>query len=177
MVKKWPKETETFAIQHAISRRNSSWPDIRSGKTSNTVKIGRTPHGVKIFTKLSREIYVAARQGGGDPDTNQRLNMAIQKAKSANMPNDNIERTLKKALGETKVTITRKSLRRLRSCRVAVLVEDTHGQPKPGGGRHTPHLSKQGGNSGEAGCVAWMFERKGRAHQLTEKRPIWTKTV
>ena len=135
---------------------HSKWKNIQHRKNRQDVARG------KIFTKLSREIYVAARQGGGDPDTNQRLRLAIQKAKSANMPNDNIERTLKKALGETEgdhyEEITYEGYG---PAGVAVLVEVLTDNRNRAAADIRHIFSKQGGNLGEAGCVAWMFERKG----------------
>lgn len=135
---------------------HSKWKNIQHRKNRQDAARG------KMFTKLSREIYVAARQGGGDPDTNQRLRLAIQKAKSANMPNDNIERTLKKALGETEgdhyEEITYEGYG---PAGVAVLVEVLTDNRNRAAADIRHIFSKQGGNLGEAGCVAWMFERKG----------------
>ena len=73
---------------------HSKWANIQHRKKAVDAKRG------KIFTRLNREITVAAREGGGDPDANPRLRLAIDKANAANMPKDNIERTIKKATGE-----------------------------------------------------------------------------
>ena len=135
---------------------HSKWHNIRHRKNRQDAARG------KLFTKLSREIFVAAREGGGDPDMNLRLRLAIDKARSANMPNDNIDRTLKKALGEVGgdnyEEITYEGYG---PAGVAVLVEVlTDNRNRAAADiRHT--FSKMGGNLGEAGCVAWMFSRKG----------------
>ena len=73
---------------------HSKWANIQHKKKAVDAKRG------KVFTRLNREITVAAREGGGDPDSNPRLRLAIDKANAANMPKDNIERTIKKATGE-----------------------------------------------------------------------------
>lgn len=135
---------------------HSKWATIRRKKGALDAKRG------KIFTRLIREITIAARQGGGDPDGNPRLRLAIDNAKAANMPADNIERAVKKATGE------------LEGSQISELTYEGYG---PGGAallvevatdnknrtvaeiRHI--FSKGNGNMGESGSVAWMFERKG----------------
>jgi len=135
---------------------HSKWATIKRKKGALDAKRG------KIFTRLIREITIAARQAGGDPDGNPRLRLAIDNAKSANMPADNIERAIKKATGE------------LEGSQISELMYEGYGQ---GGAAmlvevatdnknrtvaEIRHLfSKGGGNMGETGSVAWMFERKG----------------
>lgn len=135
---------------------HSKWKNIQHRKNRQDAARG------KIFTKLSREIYVAARQGGGDPDTNQRLRLAISKAKAANVPNDNIERTLKKALGEVAgANYEEVTYEGYGPAGVAVLVEVLTDNRNRAAADIRHIFSKFGGNLGEAGCVAWMFSRKG----------------
>ena len=111
---------------------------------------------------MSREIYVAAREGGTDPDTNQRLRLAINKAKAANVPNDNIERTLKKASGETSSTSYEEvTYEGYGPAGVAVLVEVLTDNRNRTAAEIRHIFSKFGGNLGETGCVAWMFSRRG----------------
>lgn len=135
---------------------HSKWKNIQHRKNRQDAARG------KIFTKLSREIFVAARQGGGDPDTNQRLRLAINKAKAANMPNDNIDRTLKKALGEMEgAAYEEVTYEGYGPAGVAVLVDVLTDNRNRAAADIRHIFSKLGGNLGEAGCVAWMFSRKG----------------
>lgn len=135
---------------------HSKWKNIQHRKNRQDAARG------KIFTKLSREIYVASRQGGGDPDTNQRLRLAINKAKAANVPNDNIERTLKKALGEVEgANYEEVTYEGYGPAGVAVLVEVLTDNRNRTAADIRHLFSKHGGNLGETGCVGWMFLRKG----------------
>lgn len=135
---------------------HSKWKNIQHRKNRQDAARG------KIFTKLSREIYVAAREGGGDPDTNQRLRLAISKAKAANVPNDNIERTLKKAVGETEsANYEEVTYEGYGPAGVAVLVEVLTDNRNRTAAEIRHMFSKFGGNLGETGCVAWMFSRRG----------------
>ncbi|MCC3145372.1 YebC/PmpR family DNA-binding transcriptional regulator [Halanaerobium sp. Z-7514] len=135
---------------------HSKWANIKHKKKKEDKRRG------KLFSKLSRKIAVAAREGGGDPEMNADLRMAIQKAKDNNMPNDNIERAIKRGTGN------------LEGMSYESFVYEGYG---PGGVaiymdimtdnrnrtaaeiRHV--LDKNGGNLGENGCVSWMFQRKG----------------
>ena len=135
---------------------HSKWANIKHKKQKEDKRRG------KLFSKLSRKIAVAAREGGGDPEMNSDLRMAIQKAKDNNMPNDNIERAVKRGTGN------------LEGMNYESFVYEGYG---PGGValyldimtdnrnrtasevRHI--LDKNGGNLGSNGCVAWMFQRKG----------------
>jgi YebC/PmpR family DNA-binding regulatory protein len=130
---------------------HSKWHSIKHKKAVVDAKRGN------LFTKLIKEITVAARLGGGDPNGNSRLRLAIQKAKEANMPQDNINRAIKKGTGELPgVTYEEACYEGYGPGGVAVLIEAT---------RTVSDLrrifSKQGGNMGESGCVAWMFHKKG----------------
>lgn len=135
---------------------HSKWANIKHQKAKEDARRG------KIFTKLAREIEIAAREGGGDPEVNFSLRIAIDRAKDANMPNDNIERAVKRGTGED---------------RDAAKMEQVHYEG------YAPHgialmikcitdnrnrtvadirhiLSKAGGNMGQGGSVAWQFSRK-----------------
>jgi YebC/PmpR family DNA-binding regulatory protein len=135
---------------------HSKWSTIKHKKAATDAKRG------KIFTRLAREIAIAAREGGANPDTNFSLRLAVDKAKGANMPKDNIERAVKRGTGELKgeelvevmyegyapngVGLLIKVLTDNRNRTVAEI-------------RHT--LSRQGGTMADAGAVSWQFERKG----------------
>jgi YebC/PmpR family DNA-binding regulatory protein len=135
---------------------HSKWHSIKHKKAAADSKRGR------VFTRLIKEMTVAARSGGGDVNANPRLRLAVNNAKAANMPAENIKRAIMRGTGELP----------------GVNYEDVHYEGYGPGGvalfmqvltdnrnrtvaelRHI--LSKNGGNLGEAGCVAWMFERKG----------------
>jgi YebC/PmpR family DNA-binding regulatory protein len=116
----------------------------------------------KVFTKIIKEIQVAARMGGGDPTGNPRLRVAILAGKAANMPNDNVDRAIKKGCGESGgVDYVEMSFEGYGPGGTAVYVEtltDNHVRTV-GEVRH--YFSKYGGNMGENGCVSWMFAKKG----------------
>lgn len=115
----------------------------------------------KSFTKVTRQIIVAAREGGGNPELNFRLRLAIQKARAVNMPNDNIQRAVKKAVGGEEGAFEQVTYEGYGPGGVAVMVE-TMTDNRNRTAADVRHLfSKYGGNMGEAGCVAWMFDRKG----------------
>ncbi|WP_054949052.1 YebC/PmpR family DNA-binding transcriptional regulator [Numidum massiliense] len=135
---------------------HSKWKNIQHRKNRQDAARGKT------FTKISREIFVAARQGGGDPSANQRLRLAVSKAREANMPNDNIERTIKKALGALDgVTYEEITYEGYGPAGVAVLVEVLTDNRNRTAADVRHIFSKHGGNLGASGCVAWMFARKG----------------
>ncbi len=135
---------------------HSKWSTIKRKKAANDSKRG------KIFTRLLREVTVAARLGGGDPDGNPRLRAAMQDARSNNVPGDNIERAIKKGTGELEgVTFEEISYEGYGPGGVAILVE-TMTDNKNRTVSEVRHLfSKHGGNLGENGCVNWMFEKHG----------------
>lgn len=135
---------------------HSKWATIKRKKGALDAKRG------KIFTRLIREITIAARQAGGDPDGNPRLRLAIDNAKSANMPADNIERAIKKATGEADgSTISELTYEGYGPSGVAILVEVATDNKNRTVAEIRHIFSKSGGNMGETGSVAWMFERKG----------------
>jgi len=116
----------------------------------------------KIFTKISKEIYAAARNGGGDVNTNTPLRIAIQKAKDANMPNENIERTIKKATGDIDgVTYEEITYEGYGPGGVAVMVDVLTDNRNRTAATVRHAFSKNGGNMGESGCVSFLFTRKG----------------
>jgi YebC/PmpR family DNA-binding regulatory protein len=145
---------------------HSKWSTIKRKKGAIDAKRG------KIFTKVIKEITLAARLGGGDPETNARLRQAIMTAKDENMPKDNIERAIKKGSGT--------------GADAVIYEEVTYEGYGPGGAavlvavmtdnknrtvaevRHI--FSKHGGNLGENGCVSWIFEKKGSI--VVEKKSV-----
>ena len=135
---------------------HSKWATIRRKKGALDAKRG------KIFTRLIREITIAARQGGGDPDGNARLRLAIDNAKAANMPSDNIERSIKKATGELDgAQLVELTYEGYGPGGVAILVEVATDN-KNRTVAEIRHVFTRGlGNMSETGSVAWMFERKG----------------
>ncbi len=135
---------------------HSKWHSIKHKKAVVDAKRGN------IFTKLIKEITVAARIGGGDADGNPRLRLAIQRAKDANMPHDNINRAIKKGTGELPgVSYEDACYEGYGPGGVAVLVEAMTDNKNRTVSDLRHILSKQGGNMGENGCVAWMFQKKG----------------
>jgi len=135
---------------------HSKWASIKHKKGAADAKRG------KIFTKLIREITVAAREGGGDPDANPRLRLAIQKAKDANMPADNIDRGIKKGTGELEgVSFENVSFEGYAPGGVAVIVEGLTDNKNRTTSEVRNIFSKRGGNMAGAGSVAFQFEKKG----------------
>ena len=135
---------------------HSKWANIKHKKGAADAKRG------KVFTRLIKEITVAARSGGGDPAGNPRLRTAIAAAKSENMPKDNITRAIKKGTGEIEGEVYEEILYEgYGPGGVAVLVEcmTDNRNRTVADVRHA--FSKNNGNLGESGCVAWMFEKKG----------------
>jgi YebC/PmpR family DNA-binding regulatory protein len=135
---------------------HSKWSSIKHKKGATDAKRG------KIFSKLIKEITVAARLGGSDPDGNPRLRAAIAAAKAENMPKENIERGIKKGTGELEgVSYEEANYEGYGPGGVAVLV-DCLTDNKNRTVADVKHLfERHGGNLGEPGCVAWMFEKKG----------------
>lgn len=135
---------------------HSKWSSIKHKKGAADAKRG------KIFTKIIREISVAARFGGGDPEGNPRLRTAIVTAKSVNMPKDNIERAIKKGTGELEGTHYEESV-----CEgygpngVAILVDLMTDNKNRTMAEIRHAFTKYNGNIGTANCVAWMFDKKG----------------
>jgi len=134
---------------------HSKWATIKRKKAALDSKRG------KIFTKLIKEITIAAR-GGGDPNGNPRLRLAVDNAKAQNMPMDNIERAIKKATGELEgVTYHELTYEGYGPAGVAVLVEVATDNKNRTVAEVRHLFSKSGGAMGETGSVAWMFDRKG----------------
>lgn len=117
----------------------------------------------KIFTKIGREITVAAREGGSDPNNNSKLRDLIAKAKANNVPNDNIERLLKKA-GDSKEDYEEIMYEGYGPAGVAVIVETLSDNRNRTAGDLRHYFDKCGGNLGQNGSVAFLFEQIGRAH-------------
>ncbi len=135
---------------------HSKWASIKHKKAKVDAQRGR------IFTKLIREITVAARVGGGDPGGNPRLRTAILAAKAVNMPADNIDRAVKKGTGELEgVTYEEITYEGYGPGGVAVLVEIVTDNKNRAVGEIRKIFSRHGGNLGESGCVAFLFEKKG----------------
>lgn len=135
---------------------HSKWATIRRKKGALDAKRG------KLFTKLIKEITIAARQGGGDPDGNPRLRLAVDNAKSANMPADNIDRAIKKATGELEgAQYHELTYEGYGPGGVAILVEVATDNKNRTVAEIRHIFSRGSGNMGETGSVAWMFERKG----------------
>ena len=135
---------------------HSKWSTIKRKKGATDAKRG------KIFSKLIKEITVAARMGGADPDANPRLRAAIATAKTENMPKDNIERAIKKGTGALEgVAYEEIYYEGYGPGGAAVYVESLTDNKKRTVADIRHLFSKSGGSLGETGCVAWMFEKKG----------------
>jgi YebC/PmpR family DNA-binding regulatory protein len=135
---------------------HNKWASIKHKKGANDAKRG------KIFTKLIKEITVAARMGGGDPNGNPRLRAAILAARAENMPKENIERGIKKGTGELEgVSYDESIYEGYGPGGAAVLVESLSDNKNRSVAEIRHIFSKNGGSLGTNGCVAWMFKKKG----------------
>ena len=135
---------------------HSKWSSIKHQKGVADARRGQ------LFTKLTREIIVAVRQGGASPDSNFRLRIAIQKARDSNMPMDNIERSIKKGSGESEgASLVEITFEGYGPHGVAVLVEAMTDNRNRTVQEVRSVFSRHGGNLGESGSVAWNFENKG----------------
>lgn len=135
---------------------HSKWHNIRLRKGKQDAERG------KIFTKLAREIIVAAREGGGNPDANNRLRLAVQKAKENSMPADNIKRAIQRGTGEVDGANYEEIVYEgYGPGGVAVLVNCLTDNRNRTVAELRSAFSKNGGSLGESGCVAWMFDPKG----------------
>ena len=144
---------------------HSKWSTIKHKKGAQDAKRG------KIFTKLIKEITVAARMGGGDPNSNPRLRTAIQAAKDENMPKDNLERAIKKGTGELEGQNYEEIIYEgYGPGGAAVLIESLTDNKNRTVAEIRHIFSKNSGNLGENGCVGWMFEKKG--YIVTEKAAV-----
>lgn len=135
---------------------HSKWANIKRKKeASDAVK-------AKIFTKIGREIMVAVKEGGADPNNNAKLRDLIAKAKSNNVPNDNIDRVIKKAAGDgDKNSYENNVYEGYGPCGVAVIVECLTDNKNRTAGDIRHYFDKFGGNLGTSGCVSFMFSQKG----------------
>ncbi len=143
-------------ILEGIVSGHSKWASIKHKKASTDAKRG------KVFTKIVKEIAIAARLGGGDPAGNPRLRTIIEKAKEANMPHDNIKKAIMKGTGELPgVSYEEFVYEGYGPSGVAIMMEVTTDNKN----RTLPEIrsimSKSGGSLGETGCVSWMFQKKG----------------
>jgi YebC/PmpR family DNA-binding regulatory protein len=135
---------------------HSKWATIKRHKGKIDEQRG------KVFTKLGREIFVAVREGGANPDGNIRLRIAIQKARDANMPMDHIQRSIAKASGELEgVNYEELLYEGYGPGGVAILVEILTDNKKRSAADIRFIFSRNGGSLGEAGCVNWLFDAKG----------------
>ena len=135
---------------------HNKWSSIKHRKGAQDAKRG------KIFTKLIKEITVAARAGGGDIEANPRLRSAVAAAKVENMPKDNIERAIKKGSGDLEgVSYEENSYEGYGPGGAAILVESLTDNKNRAVAEIRHIFNKYGGNMGENGCVAWMFDKKG----------------
>jgi len=135
---------------------HSKWANIKHKKEKTDAQKG------KIFTKLGREIAVAVKEGGSDPESNSKLKDVIAKAKAANMPNENIMRSIKKAAGElSSVNYEEITYEGYGSQGVAVIVQALTDNRNRTAGEIRHIFDKSGGSLGATGCVSWMFDRKG----------------
>jgi YebC/PmpR family DNA-binding regulatory protein len=144
---------------------HSKWASIKHKKAVVDVKKG------KVFSRVSKEISVGARIGGSNPDMNPRLRLAIERAKEVNMPADNIKRAIMRGTGELPgVTYEEALYEGYGPGGVALMLEVLTDNKNRTVSEIRHIMSKHGGNMGEAGCVAWMFDKKG--YILVEKKSI-----
>ncbi len=135
---------------------HSKWATIKRKKGAIDAKRG------KIFTKIGRELMVAVKEGGPDPDSNSKLRDVIAKAKANNMPNDNIQRSIKKASGEGSTNEYFEMVYEgYGPAGIAVMVETLTDNKNRTAGDLRHYFDKNGGNLGQNGCVGFMFDRKG----------------
>jgi YebC/PmpR family DNA-binding regulatory protein len=136
---------------------HSKWSTIKRKKGAADARRGQ------LFTRLGREITIAAREGGGDPDANFRLRLAVDRARQANMPKENIERAIQRGAGGGKEGIALESVlyEGYGPGGTAFMVEVLTDNRNRAVAEVRRAFSRHGGNLGETGCVGWMFERKG----------------
>ncbi len=135
---------------------HSKWANIKHKKGKEDARRG------KVFTKLIKEITVAARMGGGDPSANPRLRSAIMAAKAENMPKDNLERAIKKGTGEMEgVNYEEMTYEGYGPGGAAIIVESLTDNKNRAIADIRHIFTKYGGNIGSTGCVSWMFDKKG----------------
>jgi YebC/PmpR family DNA-binding regulatory protein len=134
---------------------HNKWSTIKRKKGATDAKRG------KIFTKIIKEIIIAAKEGGGDPDTNARLRLAIQNAKGANMPKNNIERAIKKAVGSEAESYSETTFEGYAPHGIAVFAECLTDNNNRTVASIRSAFNKYGGNLGTNGSLSFLFDRKG----------------
>lgn len=135
---------------------HSKWSNIKHRKAAQDAKRGQA------FTKVARQIVMAVKEGGPDPETNFRLRLAIDRARQINMPNDNIERAINRGVGNTDGDNFEEIIYEGYGPHgVAIMMQVLTDNRNRTAGEVRHVLSKAGGNLGESGCVSWMFEQKG----------------
>ncbi len=135
---------------------HSKWSTIKHKKAATDKKRG------KIFTRIAKDLTIAAREGGGDPEFNSALSLAVEKAKAANMPKDNIERAIKRGTGELEGAILEEMMYEVYAPNgIGLLVECITDNRNRAIADVRHIVSKNGGNMAESGSVSWQFTRKG----------------
>ena len=134
---------------------HSKWNNIKNKKAKTDAQ------KAKVFTKIGKEIAIAVREGGGNPDTNRKLKDLIAKAKASNVPNDNIDRAIKKASGADSVVYEEILYEGYGPSGVAVIVETATDNRNRTASEVRHYFDKYGGNLGSTGCVSYLFEDKG----------------
>ena len=134
---------------------HSKWKNIMHKKEKTDAQ------KAKVFTKIGKEIAIAVKEGGADPNSNAKLYTLIQKAKSNNVPNDNIDRIIKKASGAEAVAYEEITYEGYGPSGVAVIVEAATDNRNRTAGEVRHYFDKFGGNLGQVGCVSFLFEKKG----------------
>lgn len=145
---------------------HSKWSNIKHKKEKSDAQ------RAKVFTKIGKEIAIAIKAGGPDPTTNSKLRDLIAKAKSNNVPNDNIDRIIKKASGETEVDYEELYYEGYGPSGVAVIVYTTTDNRNRTASDMRHYFDKFGGNLGQTGCVSYMFEDKGHILIVDEEGKI-----
>ena len=141
---------------------HSKWKNIMHKKEKTDAQ------KAKVFTKIGKEITIAVRDGGPDPVSNTKLRDLIQKAKSLNVPNDNIERTIKKASGADSANYEELTYEGYGPCGVAVIVTTATDNRNRTASELRHYFDKFGGNLGSTGCVSYLFSDKGLVIVLEE---------
>src|SRR4030065_153893 len=135
---------------------HSKWSKIKHQKGADDVKRGN------LFTKLTREIIIAAKDGGADPDPSSRLRLAVQKARDSNMPMDNIDRAIKKGTGDLAGgSLVEMTLEGYGPSGMAILVSALTDNRNRTVQEVRSTFTRHGGSMGESGCVSWIFESRG----------------
>lgn len=134
---------------------HSKWANIKHKKEKTDRQ------RASVFTKIGKEITIAVKAGGGDPTSNSKLRDLIAKAKANNVPNDNIERCIKKAMGADSANYEKVTYEGYGPCGIAVIVEATTDNRNRTAGEVRHFFDKFGGNMGQVGCVGYLFSDKG----------------